>query len=363
MLCPETWNLEPLPNYTTTLHLDMIKNGNIITLMKNHYFNHSISMVLPDTVTVPQNLHNCLSEDTDYYRVNKLCVSDLLNTEFIEAFVKKGEINLLTLEKKIDLENSICITPTGYLILSLLTDDYQALGLEGKLSAFTHKSQTRYIVRIDLTNDSFIPGKKNYDRVRIALEERLTQKFDVIVSWDPPEISLCPSSVAAWFHARNYSVSLCCQKFSQKTKYSLTIPTYENTYNNTDIDFFEWLGVFSIDGDLSTKGEDNYASTYQCSSPFIHVRQVQYLQWTGFFTRQKIQEVYNTLKQYVLSQDALPWISLDIQGFADSPISFDLKEHTFLTDGDNSYTVVFRPKSKVVIRRNLSSNNKIKIHR
>ncbi|XP_018399695.1 PREDICTED: ribonuclease P protein subunit p40-like [Cyphomyrmex costatus] len=308
MLCPETWNLEPLPNYTTTLHLDMIKNGNIITLMKNHYFNHSISMVLPDTVTVPQNLHNCLSEDTDYYRVNKLCVSDLLNTEFIEAFVKK-------------------------------------------------------VVRIDLTNDSFIPGKKNYDRVRIALEERLTQKFDVIVSWDPPEISLCPSSVAAWFHARNYSVSLCCQKFSQKTKYSLTIPTYENTYNNTDIDFFEWLGVFSIDGDLSTKGEDNYASTYQCSSPFIHVRQVQYLQWTGFFTRQKIQEVYNTLKQYVLSQDALPWISLDIQGFADSPISFDLKEHTFLTDGDNSYTVVFRPKSKVVIRRNLSSNNKIKIHR
>jgi len=41
-------------------------------------------------------------------------------------------------------------------------------------------------VKINLTNESFIPGKKNYERVRIALEERLTQKFDVIVSWDPP---------------------------------------------------------------------------------------------------------------------------------------------------------------------------------
>ncbi|KYN20080.1 hypothetical protein ALC57_07586 [Trachymyrmex cornetzi] len=50
-----------------------------------------ISVVLPNTVTVPQNLHNCLSKDTNYYRINKLHVSDLLNIEFIEAFVKKGK--------------------------------------------------------------------------------------------------------------------------------------------------------------------------------------------------------------------------------------------------------------------------------
>lgn len=110
----------------------------------------------------------------------------------------------------------------------------------------------------------------------------------------------------------------------------------------------------------STK-EDDFANTYQCSSPSINVGQVQYLQWTGFFTRKKIQEVYNALKQYVLSRNTLPWVSLDIQGFADSPISFDLKEHMFFTDGDNSYTIVFRPKDRAVIRKNLSSNNKVKI--
>ncbi|KAG5330519.1 RPP40 protein, partial [Acromyrmex charruanus] len=90
MLCPETWNFEPLPHYTTILHLNVMKNANAIELVKSHYFNHSISMVLPDTVTVPQNLHNCLSKDTDYYRINKLHVNDLLNIEFIEAFVKKA---------------------------------------------------------------------------------------------------------------------------------------------------------------------------------------------------------------------------------------------------------------------------------
>lgn len=363
MLCPETWNVEPPPHYSTTLHLDMttkLREGNIPALIKNHYFNHSISMVFPDTITIPSSLHNCLSEDTDYYQINGLRVSDLLRIEFIEAFVKKGEINLLTIGNKIDLQNSICVTPTGCLILSLLTDDYQALGLEGSPSAFGHKPHTRYIVKIDLTNENFVPGKKIYERIRVALEERLTQKFDVIISWDPPEINVCPSSVAAWFHARDYNVYLCRQKFSQRTKYSLTVPTYEDRCDKTDVDFFEWLGVFSINGDLSTKGKDDYSNTYRSPSPSIHVGQVQYLQWTGFFTRRKIQEAYNALKQYVLSRDTLPWVSLDVQGFADSPTSFDLKEHTFFTDGDNSYTIVFRSKNDVVIRRNLSSNNKVR---
>jgi len=360
MFCPEIWNFKPPPHYTSVDTVDYRK-ADTPAVIKNHYFNHSVSIVLPDTVTIPQNLRNCLLEDTDYYRINKLRVSDLLNIEFIEAFVKKGKINLLTIENKIDLQNSICLTPTGCLILSLLIEDYQALGLEGKSSAFSHKPHTRYIVRIDLMNESFIPNKKNYERVRTALEERLKETFDVIVSWDPPEINVCPSSVAAWFHARNYNVCLCSQKFSQRTEYSLTIPTYEDRHNETDTDFFEWLGVFSIDGDLSVKEEDDYANTYRCSSPSIHVGQVQYLQWTGFFTRQKIQEMYNVLKQYVLSRNTLPWISLDVQGFADSPISFDLKEHMFFTDGDNSYTIVFRPKGEAVIRRNLSSNNKVKI--
>jgi len=116
MLCPEIWNFESPPHFTATLHLDMIKlkKSDVPTVVKNHYFNHSvnnffqnlaslhddiltirtfyiqISVVLPDTV-VPQNLYNCLLEDTDYYRINKLRVSDLLNMEFIEAFVKKGK--------------------------------------------------------------------------------------------------------------------------------------------------------------------------------------------------------------------------------------------------------------------------------
>ncbi|XP_020300554.1 ribonuclease P protein subunit p40-like isoform X2 [Pseudomyrmex gracilis] len=355
MLCPETWNFKPAQHCFSIDRRDIEKDV-IPEVIKTHYFNHSISVVLPDTVIVPDSLRNCLSEDTEYYRINALRVCDLLKREFIEAFVKNGEVSILTIDNKIDLQNSICVTPSGHLVLSLLTEDYQALGLEGKPSCFDYKPHTRYM-RIDLTNETFVPGKKNYERVRVALEERLKQNFDVILSWDPPDTKICPSSIAAWFYTHNYSVCLCHQKFSQKIEYSLTIPVLQEESN---IDrFFEWLGVFSV-GDIQFNEEtDDYVTTYKCPSPSMYIGQMQHLKYTGFFTRKKVEEIYYALKEYALSRNALPWVSLDVQGFADSPVSWNLKEHTFFTDGDNSYTVVFRPR-ECIIRKSLSSNNRPK---
>lgn len=104
-------------------------------------------------------------------------------------------------------------------------------------------------------------------------------------------------------------------------------------------------------------------SSYKNSNPKMEVGQVQYLQFTGFFTRQKIEKIFNTLREYATANnETLPWCSLDVQGFADSPVSWGLKEHNFYTDGDNSYTFVLRPRDDgYILRKSLSSNNKPKI--
>lgn len=67
------------------------------------------------------------------------------------------------------------------------------------------------------------------------------------------------------------------------------------------------------------------------------------------------------MEEYVSMKNNLPWVALHVQGFLDSPVSWDLKEHTFYTDGDNSYTIVFRPGADSIIRKSLSSNNKPRI--
>lgn len=143
MLSPEVWNFKP-PQYHVMTEKRDYKKLDIPDVVKSHYFNHSVSLVLPDTIRIPDELRTCISEDSDYYRINGLNVFELINKEFIEAFVKKGELSLLTIGNKIDLDNLIVITPTGQLILSLLTEDFQKLGLEGKVSFFDRKVHTRY---------------------------------------------------------------------------------------------------------------------------------------------------------------------------------------------------------------------------
>ncbi|XP_031825879.1 ribonuclease P protein subunit p40 [Nomia melanderi] len=359
MLSPEVWDFKPPQHhFSTLLEKRDFKRTDVLDIVGTHFFNHSVSLVLPDTVRIPDELQTCVLEDSDYYRINAVNVSDLINKEFIEAFVKKGELSLLTIGNKIDLDNAIAITPTGHLILTLLTEDFQTLGLEGKVSFFDRKVHTRYVVTIDLKSESFTPGKKNYERVRTSLKERFKHKFDVIISWNPPDENLCPSSVAAWFYEHQYNVLLCRQTFMQKTEYSLRIPIISEDSDNDK--FFEWLGVLSISGELKNTKSDDYVNTYVCPSPSVDVGQVKYLQWTGFFTRQQVTCLYKAIKEYVLMRNTMPWCALHVQGFSDSPVSWDLKEHTFYTDGDNSYTIVFRPAANSIIRKSLSSNNKPK---
>ncbi|KOC61785.1 Ribonuclease P protein subunit p40 [Habropoda laboriosa] len=142
MLSPKVWNFKP-PQHHFSIEKRDYKKIDVPDVVTSHYFNHSVSLVLPDTVRIPDELWTCISDDSDYYRINGLNVFELINKEFIEAFVKTGELTLLSIGHKIDLDNSVAITPSGHLILSLLTEDFQKLGLEGKVSFFDRKVHTR----------------------------------------------------------------------------------------------------------------------------------------------------------------------------------------------------------------------------
>lgn len=118
-------------------------------------------------------------------------------TEKDEAKNEEG-FYALSIGDRIDQHNACCILPTGKMILSVDKDTYEQLGLTGKKSAFSsrlkanrfskclsaftctlrqphtlHRSYQKDIT-IDLTAPSFKPGKKNYDRVRWCLTDRVS---------------------------------------------------------------------------------------------------------------------------------------------------------------------------------------------
>ncbi|XP_011314803.1 ribonuclease P protein subunit p40 isoform X2 [Fopius arisanus] len=354
MLCPKVWDLKAPQHHNEIAHW---RQQEVPLTISNHYYNHSVSVVAPHKTELPVDIVDNILEDSEYYKVEALPVWRIIDKEFIEAFVKKGELTLLSINTRIDLENCICVTPKGQLVLSLRAEDYQKLGIEGKGSYFDRVKNSRYVVQVDLKKEAFTPGKRNYERVRKCLEENLEQVFDVIVIWEAPETNLCPSSVAAWFHQKGYKVSLCRQRYSKRLVCDCRIPSVSPDCN--DEKFIEWLGIISIGGDVKNEDPENYMNSYISPCPNASRGDVFFAEWRGFFSRKRLEGIYKKLQDYVEHSSASSsWLSLHVQGFADSPVSWGLKEHSFYTDGDNSYTIVFHSNGEKLISKSLSSNNK-----
>lgn len=154
MLCPEIWN------FKAPQHSLLIEQSNqrkdYPSIIKTHYFNHSVSVVFPETIDVPEEIKSSLVRDKEYYKIHALYPHELVSKEFIEAFVKKGELSLLAVDKKIDVHDTLAIIPTGVLVLSLTRASFQTLGLEGKSSFFNRNQDD------SSRHGKFPPKRKQY---------------------------------------------------------------------------------------------------------------------------------------------------------------------------------------------------------
>lgn len=123
-----------------------------------------ISIILPDTKAIPETILSLL-KDTDYYQISNLPLTEITKKPFIEAFIKKGKLLKIfvmfrkisnkffcfsgqfygiSANTRIDVDNCVCITPTGICYLSVNKDTYHRLGIEGKVSSFAKKHRNRY---------------------------------------------------------------------------------------------------------------------------------------------------------------------------------------------------------------------------
>lgn len=63
-------------------------------------------------------------------------------------------------------------------------------------------------------------------------------------------------------------------------------------------------------------------------------------------------------RNFLRQRPDIPWASLFVQGYADSPISWHLKEHNYFTDGDNDYTLILKPNGDFLSQSILSSSRR-----
>eukprot|EP01121_Diplochlamys_sp_Union-15-3_P011966 TRINITY_DN3520_c0_g1_i1.p1 TRINITY_DN3520_c0_g1~~TRINITY_DN3520_c0_g1_i1.p1 ORF type:complete len:243 (+),score=26.95 TRINITY_DN3520_c0_g1_i1:23-751(+) len=137
-----------------------------------HWFNRMMEVVLPDSESVP--LHS-----NQFYHVC-LSLSDIVEPNFLQNYIKKGFFLGLSICCKLDTENVIAIYG-GEIMLSLDKDTYEQLGLTGTAAKYPPKGN-RFIVRVNMLASSFIPGKPLYERVKWCFSDR-TSPVHMLVSW------------------------------------------------------------------------------------------------------------------------------------------------------------------------------------
>ncbi|KAG5884759.1 hypothetical protein JTB14_029240 [Gonioctena quinquepunctata] len=111
--------------------------------INNFYYNHLVTVICPESVDL-RNLEENFVQDSVYYKIPDFKLEDLADVRFISGFVRSGKLTLLSIDKRIDCDNCIGVTPNGWLHLNLTKDTYQSLGIDGHPSHFSQKLKNRY---------------------------------------------------------------------------------------------------------------------------------------------------------------------------------------------------------------------------
>ncbi|KAK2509937.1 hypothetical protein MC885_019016 [Smutsia gigantea] len=266
-------------------------------LVETHYHNYRVSFLIPECGILSKDLKNLVMETGPYYFVKNLPLHELITQEFIDTFVKKGSCYALTYNTNIDEDNTVALLPNGKLILSLDKDTYEETGLQGRPSQYSGRKVMKFIVSIDLVALSLNLDSKKYERISWSLKEKKPLKFDFLLAWHHTGAE--DSTMMSYFS--NYRIQEHQPKIALSTVADLQCPVLQSGALRGDpeaacsaLELLDWLGAVFSHADLHYFDEPKLA----------------------------------------------PWVTLSVQGFADSPVSWRENEHGFRKGGEHLYNFV-----------------------
>ncbi|NP_001098872.1 ribonuclease P protein subunit p40 [Bos taurus] len=311
-------------------------------LVETHYYNYRVSFLIPECGILSKELKDLVMGFGPYYFVKGLPLYELITHEFINTFVKKGSCYALTYNTNIDEDNTVALLPNGKLILSLDKDTYEETGLQGCPSQYSGRKTMRFIVSIDLMDLSSNLDSKKYKRVSWAFKEKKPLKFDFLLAWH--QTGAEGSTMMSYFSG--YGIQEHQPKIALSTTPDLRCPVLRSGLLGGEPEaacsaheLFDWLGAVFSHADLNNEPY-NFVSTYCCPQPSSVVAQASLCSVTGFLLPERICVLLEQLCRYFDEPKLAPWVTLSVQGFADSPVSWRESEHGFQKGGEHLYNFV-----------------------
>uniref|UniRef100_A0ABI0P003 Ribonuclease P/MRP subunit p40 n=2 Tax=Bos TaxID=9903 RepID=A0ABI0P003_BOVIN len=269
-------------------------------LVETHYYNYRVSFLIPECGILSKELKDLVMGFGPYYFVKGLPLYELITHEFINTFVKKGSCYALTYNTNIDEDNTVALLPNGKLILSLDKDTYEETGLQGRPSQYSGRKTMRFSAEGSTMMSYFSGYGIQEHQPKIALSTTPDLRCPVLRS------GLLGGEPEAACSAH---------------------------------ELFDWLGAVFSHADLNNEPY-NFVSTYCCPQPSSVVAQASLCSVTGFLLPERICVLLEQLCRYFDEPKLAPWVTLSVQGFADSPVSWRESEHGFQKGGEHLYNFV-----------------------
>uniref|UniRef100_A0A667J155 Ribonuclease P/MRP subunit p40 n=1 Tax=Lynx canadensis TaxID=61383 RepID=A0A667J155_LYNCA len=269
-------------------------------LVETHYHNYRVSFLIPECGILSKELKNLVMETGPYYFVKNLPLHELITHEFINTFVKKGSCYALTYHTNIDEDNTVALLPNGKLILSLDKDTYEETGLQGRPSQYSGRKIMKFSAEESRMMSYFASYGIQERQPRVALSTASELQCPVLRSG---ELGGAPEAACS-------------------------AP-----------ELLDWLGAVFSNAQLNNE-PNNFVSTYCCPQPSTVVAKAYLCTITGFIVPEKIRLLLEQLCRYFDEPKLAPWVTLSVQGFADSPVSWRENEHGFRKGGEHLYNFV-----------------------
>ncbi|XP_062285543.1 ribonuclease P protein subunit p40 [Scomber scombrus] len=300
---------------------------------QQHHLNYKVSVLLPECSSAPSHLEAALNSFSTFYLIRKLPLYELLDKHFLETAVYQGSVYGLSYRSRIDQENCVCLTPNGRLSLSLDKDSYELLGFEGKPSKFNHRTTSRYVVSVDLTDSCMAPGGRGYQRLLKGLTSRLRLQVDFLLSH--------PGGGALQSLLSRYDWSEHPPEVSVRSLSHLSCPALltSDLQSCDPHSLLEWLGA--VDADVSCENSSSsFLSTLVCPEPSRTASQSLSVSVCGLLLPKDVLRLVQELRCYLEQSLQVSWVALTVHGFTDSPVSWGHSEHGVVTGGENFYTLL-----------------------
>ncbi|KAF2255608.1 hypothetical protein BU26DRAFT_557121 [Trematosphaeria pertusa] len=270
-------------------------------------FSHTLDLILPEEIyeLVRAQLEKQDGVARGMYARVYMKLGEILEREFLEEYVKKG--NIMMLSEGRPLVDNVFALHDGVLRLELDRPTYERCGLQGKPIEDGGKKhqKARWVVEFGLRAPSMVHGKKGFSRLEWACKNVLNESLTwLFYNFNPSAREALPagkepiSTHQPFIHALEPTVT----KLPRTLVPNLAVADLSALYAQEDaLTLYEYLALLSLGSPrlCATDRVDPHLSRYEVPD-FGHglgARDMVRVRWRGFIPAQFVRDLFLVVRR------------------------------------------------------------------